>query len=154
MGGTCGSSFRLRRTDCISSMSHTGEYRHLSLTGLSHDPGVPAVLVKVVSNALPQASEDLGASGKVETSELGVLDALSDDLGGRSWNKLNHGRWDTGLEEDLVNDVVGVRGHRGWLPHDDITNDSWGKDQVSTDGSLSDGPSAQFRLQFLVYLQS
>jgi hypothetical protein len=41
-----------------------------------------------------------------------------------------------------VDDVVGVRGHWGWLPHDDVTNDSWGKDQVSTDGSLLDGPSA------------
>jgi hypothetical protein len=46
-------------------------------------------------------------------------------------------RWGkTSLEEDLVDEVVGVGSHGRRLPDTDVSDQSGNDDKVSTDGSL------------------
>ena len=62
------------------------------LTSLSDDSGVSSVLVKVLSNLAPKTLEHLGASGKVKTGEISVVDTLLNNLWWVSRNKLDNRR--------------------------------------------------------------
>lgn len=115
-------------------------------TSLTDNSGVTSVLVEVGSNLAPKTLEDLGTSGEVKTSELSVVDTLLDNLWWVSGNELDDRRGKTGLEEDLVDEVVGVGGHGGRLPDTDVSYKSGDNDQVGTDGGL---PVSKRHLSFL-----
>lgn len=51
-------------------------------------------------------------------------------------NELADARRHAGLGEDLVSEVVGVGGHRGRLPDDDVANEGGRADKVAADGGL------------------
>lgn len=59
----------------------------------------------------------------MESGEGAVRDRLAYDLCRWAGNELDDAWWDTGFCEDLVNDVVGVGGHRRWLPDYDIAKE-------------------------------
>jgi hypothetical protein len=108
-------------------------------SGLSDNPGVSSVSVEVHGNVLPQLFEDVGGSGKVQTGELSVVDTLLDDLGRVTRGELDDAGGQTGLEQDLVGQVVGVGGSGRGLPDDDVAHDGGGKDEVSSDGGKVEG---------------
>jgi hypothetical protein len=93
----------------FSEFVHDMEIRSSNLTD---NPRVPIVLVHIRGNVLPQLLEDRCASGEMKRSETLVFDGLSDNL----WRRARYGLDDawgyTGLGEDLVHYVVGVRSGR------------------------------------------
>jgi hypothetical protein len=111
----------------------------LKLTRLSDDTGVPLLHVQVVGNFLPQTPEHLGRAGKVETGEFGVVNALLDDLWGVSGHELDDGWGKTSLEQDLVDEEVGVGGHGRGLPDTDIADDDGSADKVTADSGEVEG---------------
>ena len=66
-------------------------------TSLSDDPGITLVDVEVLGDVLPQLFEDSSTSSEVKPSEERVGNGLSDDVCGRTRDKLDHTRRDTGL---------------------------------------------------------
>lgn len=112
-------------------------------TGLTNNSGVASVNVEVLSNVLPEFSEDVGGTSEVETSKLLVIDALLDNLRGITRNELDNGRRKTGLKENLVDNVVGVRGHRRGLPDTYVADNDRSTDEVTTDGSEVEGSNGK-----------
>lgn len=112
-------------------------------TSLTDDSGVAGVVVNVVDDLLPQGSEDEGATSEVESSELSVLNAGLDNLDGRSRDELDDTGRDTGLGQDLVNDVVGVGSHGRRLPDNNVSDEGWGTTQVTSNGGEVEGADSQ-----------
>lgn len=90
--------------------------------GLAHNPRVPLVHVEVGRDILPQLLEDEGAACEVEGGEVAVVDGLSDDFCGGSGRELDDTRRDTGLGEDLVDDIVRVGSCRRGFPDDYVSD--------------------------------
>lgn len=108
-------------------------------SGLSDNAGVRLVVLDVVTNVLPELAEDVGRTGEVEGSELGVLQDLGDNLGGGAGDELDDTSGETSLAHDLVNDVRGVGGSGGGLPDADVTHQDGGTSEVTTDGGEIEG---------------
>ncbi len=60
-------------------------------SSLTNDSWVTLVLVNVVTDSLPEISEDVGGSSEVETGKVLVVDTLTDNLGRVAWNELDDG---------------------------------------------------------------
>lgn len=75
----------------------------------------------------------------METGKLLVVDTVANDLGGVAGDELDSGGGHTGLDQDLVDEVVGVCGSGGGLPDDDVADDRRGTDEVATDGGKVEG---------------
>ena len=73
----------------------------------------------------------------MQSRKLLVVDALAHNLGRRAGHELDDGGGEAGLEEDLVDEVVGVRCHRGRLPDTDIADDGGCADKVAADRRLA-----------------
>lgn len=101
-------------------------------TGLTDDTGVASVLVKVVTNLLPEVTEDVGRASEVKTGKLAVVDGSTDDLLSGTGNELDDTSGETSLEQDLVSDVVGVDRHGRRLPNNDVTSHSGSADKVTS----------------------
>lgn len=108
-------------------------------TSFTYNSGVAPVDVEVLGNVLPELSEDVGRTSEVETSKLLVINTLLDNLRGVSRDELNDGGRKAGLEEDLVDNVVGVGGHRRGLPDTDVADNDGGANEVTTDSSEVEG---------------
>lgn len=128
------------------------------LTSLADDPRVSLVLVQVARNVLPQLPEHECAPGKVQCSEVRVVDALSDDLRRRTGRELDDTGWDACFQENLVGDVVRVGRCGRRLPYDDVSDESRGCfggekkcgsrnfDQQSRRGREKCGPSTSAKI--------
>lgn len=116
-------------------------------TSLSNNLGVTFVDLQVGCNILPKFPEDEGAPSEMEGGKTLVVDCLRDNLRRRTGDKLdNTGRYSC-LTEDLVYDVVRVRGGWRWLPDNDVTDQSRGCSQITSDGcevERSDGKDETF----------
>lgn len=77
-------------------------------TSLSDNPRIAFVDVEVLCDVLPQLFEDSSTPGEVKTGEERVGNCLGDDIRGRARHELNNARWDAGLLQQLVNNVIGV----------------------------------------------
>ena len=58
---------------------------------------------------------------------------MRNNLRGGTWDELDHTRWYTGLLQQLVNYVVGIRRSRRWLPQYDIADESRDTWEITTD---------------------
>lgn len=108
-------------------------------TSFTYNSGVAPVDVEVLGNVLPELSEYVGGTSEVETSKLLVINTLLDNLRGVSRDELNNGRRKTGLKEDLMNNVIGVGGHRRGLPDTDVADNDRSANEVTTDSSEVEG---------------
>lgn len=96
--------------------------------------GLVAALSNTLTNGSVQLAEDLSATGVVEGSELLVGEDGLGDLDGVTGDELDDVLGQTGLEEDLVHEVGRGDTVVTGLPQDDVTQQSRGTSQVTTDG--------------------
>jgi hypothetical protein len=61
------------------------------------------------------------------------------DRNGVSWHKVNNAWWHTSLFEDLHDEVVAEHSVISWLPNNHISEDSRGRNEVSTNSGKVEG---------------
>lgn len=106
-------------------------------TSLSDNAGVAAVLASSNSgrDLAIQVAEDVGATGEVESSEVGVVKNSFGHLFSFTRNKLDNVLGQTCLEQDLVDQPVGRDGGWGRLPDNNVTHERRSTSQVTTNSS-------------------
>ena len=107
----------------------------------AHDARVRFIgsLRNVGPNLAVQALENGGTARVMQARELRVRQRYVCDGFGVAWYELNDVWWEPGLEEDLVDEVVGCDGARGGFPDHDVTHESWGTRQITADGGEVEG---------------
>src|SRR6266550_4427526 len=91
------------------------------------------VAVDVSPNVLPKFLEDKCGSCKVEGGKVGVSEDVLDGLCRWAWYELNDVGRETGFEQDLVDEVVGIGGSRRGFPYDDVANKGGCTREVASD---------------------
>jgi hypothetical protein len=106
-------------------------------TGFADDARVAAVfaLGDTLSDLSVQGTEHGGASGEVEGSKFAVVEYGIGNFFGIARHKLDDIFGQTGLQKDLVNQPVGRDGSGRRLPDNNVTHQSRGASQITTDGS-------------------
>lgn len=110
-------------------------------TGLTNNAGVGlvAALSNTLANGSVQLAEDLSATGVVEGSEVFVGEDGLGDLDGVTGDELDDVLGQTGLEEDLVDEIGRSDTVVTGLPQDDVAQQSRGTSQVTTNGGEVEG---------------
>lgn len=110
-------------------------------TSFADDARVAAVfaLGDPLSDFSVQGTEHGGASGEMQGSEFAVVEYGVGDFFGIAGDELYDVLGQSCFQEDLVNQPVGRDGGGGRLPDDNITHQSRGAGQITTDGSEVEG---------------
>lgn len=127
-----------------SGIAHVGRLVNkveVLAASFSDDAGVAAVLASRNScgDLAIQVAEDVGATGEVESSEVGMVKNSLGHLFSFTRNKLDHVLGQTCLEQDLVDEPVGRNGRWGRLPDDNVAHQRRGTSQVTTNGGKVEG---------------
>lgn len=108
-------------------------------TSLTNNTGVADVVVDVVTNLLPQVAEDVGGTSEVERREVGAGERDARDLLGITGDELDDTSGETGLLEELVDEVVGEHSRGRGLPDNDVAHQSGGTRKVTSNSSEVEG---------------
>lgn len=103
---------------------------------LTDNPGVALVLAlgNAVGNLSVQLSEDCCAASVMQGCELPVSENLLCDFHSVTRDPLDDVWWKSSLDQNLVEKPVGGDCRWRWLPHNDVTHQSWGCGEVTANG--------------------
>lgn len=82
---------------------------------------IRTVHIQVQRNLLPQVLEHVRAAGKMQTSKVLTLEARANEFGRGTRYKLDDAGRQTCLDEDLVDEVIGVGRRWRRLPDDHVS---------------------------------
>lgn len=95
-----------------------------------------------------QGPEHGGASGEMQGSKFAVVEYGVGDFFGITGDELDNVLGKTRLQKDLVNQPIGRNGSGGRLPDNDVSHQSRGASQITTNGSeveRADGVNETFK---------
>jgi len=145
-GGTTLLALELESTtdgllDSVVNLSSRVDQVEVFATSLTNDTGVAAVsaLSNTLTDGAVELTEDAGAASVVEGSELPVLENNLGDVDGVTRDELDNVLGETSLDQDLVDEPVGGNGEVTGLPDNNVTEESRGTGQVTSNGSEVEG---------------
>lgn len=109
-----------------------------SLADDSRVPSKPS-LDDTLRDFAVQLTEDSGRASVVKACEFLVCQNDFGNFLRVAWDELDDVGWETGFEEDFMEQVIAVDGRRRGFPDDHISHESWGSCKVAADGSKVKG---------------
>lgn len=108
-------------------------------TSLTNNARVALVVVDVVTDLLPEHTENVGGAGKVEGCKVGVGNGGATDFLSRARNELDDTSRETSFLKQLIDKVVGVDSRGRRLPDNNVAHQGRSTGQVAGNGGEVEG---------------